>query len=267
MAYGFTSDPLIYNPEGEAFHCSDFVERAGGWNNLDAATASLLSSLGCVPGELIPGEVPSDYPIEPVPEDQPFYTAPDVGGTDPAVTPAPGTFIPVETNVPLWAGPIASPQENKPVISTDPSFEDNPTSWLAPIVSSFAPVIGALQSTPQTNPITGALESIAKTLPQFFQNDIIQAGISSSQAPGRCSFKRRRLKIVTGTDGQPHVVMACPPRRMNPLNARALGRAARRLGAFHRIASHIEKLVQKACKSGSRRRSAPRIGCSPKRCR
>lgn len=126
----------------------------------------------------------------------------------------------------------------------------------------------AVQQTPS---LPRVIEDAARVvLPQFFQNDQIITGITrSDQMPGRCNIKRRKLKIIVGTDGQPHVIAACPPRRMNPLNARALSRAARRLGSFQRIAGNIEKLVQRACRTGlgRGRRRAPRLpaaNCRPR---
>jgi hypothetical protein len=100
----------------------------------------------------------------------------------------------------------------------------------------------------------------------------IETGITG-RAALRCSTKRRRWKVVQvptspGSSTFEQVAVAyCPPRRMNPLNPRALGRAARRIGRFHQIAQGIEKLVQRACKSGiGRRSSRPRLpGCSPRR--
>lgn len=83
--------------------------------------------------------------------------------------------------------------------------------------------------------------------------------------------KRAQVKIVRNPiTGAPELVKYCRPKRMNPLNPRALGRAARRLGSFHRIAATVEKQIQHACRSGiGRRRSSPRLpaSCAPRRCR
>ena len=146
----------------------------------------------------------------------------------------------------------------------------DPTGYLDPVVG-FASQQPQMPVDPGggLGALGGAIENLGRAiLPQFFQNDQVNTGItvSGSQFPGRCATRRRKLKIVVGADGQPHVIAACPPRRMNPLNARALGRAARRLGMFHNIAQHIEKQVQHACRSGigRRRLSSPR-SCGPKR--
>lgn len=83
--------------------------------------------------------------------------------------------------------------------------------------------------------------------------------------------RRARVKLVRMPDGSTQVLRYCAPKRMNPLNAHALRRAAVRLGRFHNIASTIEKMVQKACRAGiGRGRIRSSAGsCFPrkKRCR
>ena len=83
--------------------------------------------------------------------------------------------------------------------------------------------------------------------------------------------KRAQVHIVRRPDGTVALEKYCRPRRMNPLNPRALGRAARRLGSFHRIASTVEKQIAKACapkRRSSRRAPAYSRGgyCGPKNC-
>jgi hypothetical protein len=82
---------------------------------------------------------------------------------------------------------------------------------------------------------------------------------------------RRRARYVRMPNGTISIVSTCAPRRMNPLNPRALGRAARRLGSFQRMASHVEKVIARACKTKSRSRSYARRpswggSCAPRGC-
>lgn len=86
------------------------------------------------------------------------------------------------------------------------------------------------------------------------------------------AYARRRVRMVRVPDNTPQrwhweMIQTCAPRRMNPLNPKALARAGRRVGSFCRIASGMQKMLEKAIRKGggsSRRRS---YSCSPKRCR
>lgn len=115
------------------------------------------------------------------------------------------------------------------------------------------------------------------TNPGFGAAPQIESGVSA-RFPGGCwvpatglvstrKLARRRVKMQRMPDGSIQVVQYCQKPRMNPLNAKALGRAARRLGSFQRIAAHVEKVITKACKPKRRSSRAPRMGysCGPKR--
>jgi hypothetical protein len=157
-----------------------------------------------------------------------------------------------------------------PVMSFEPSdLLTGPAVSLSSLISSGLGIIQNLTAPQELSPLEQLIPPILRGQGGLQQRDTIEAGItaSASQFPGRCKPARRKLKIVINpATGQPMVVAACPPRRMNPLNPRALGRAARRLGSFQRIASHIEKTIQKACRTKSRR-SSSRSYCPPSRCR
>jgi hypothetical protein len=128
-------------------------------------------------------------------------------------------------------------------------FTQGPTTSMPPLFPLPIPEI-----------IQGAVDLFTANPPQ----DQIQAGITRA-VQGKCSPARRKFKVVTNpSTGQPMVISVCPPRRMNPLNPRALSRAARRLGSFQRIASHIEKVIQKACKTKGRSRSRMPARCGPR---
>lgn len=121
-------------------------------------------------------------------------------------------------------------------------------------------------------PQGGAVPSIIPGQPPVYSVEVLPRGQACWTKPrkdGRVN-SRARVKLQRFPDGSTHVVKYCAPRRMNPLNPRALGRAARRLGSFHRIAATVEKQIQRACKSGiGRRRSSGRLpaSCAPRRCR
>lgn len=92
-------------------------------------------------------------------------------------------------------------------------------------------------------------------------------GLTPTQA--RRQLMRRKVKVIRDPSSPNgiRIVQYCSKPRMNPLNAKALGRAARRLGSFQRIAAHVEKVITKACKPKRRSSRAPRMGysCGPKR--
>jgi hypothetical protein len=253
MAYGF-QDVELFSPGGESVHCSDLIASRGGWENIGAAEASLLASMGCVPGELIPQE--------------------EIGWTS-SVPDSPGEVGGfVEPIQPAWTAPTI--QQEKPIVNTEPAFEDNPISWLAPVVTASGPLAAAFTSqAPQGgDSIFNQIEKIARdTLPMFFQPDqftqlpggtpsCIPRNVRdlSCYNPKFKNSKRRKLRLVCGPDGQMHPEVYCTPKRMNPLNPRALSRAARRLGSFQRIAGNIEKMIQRSCKKGlGRGRSSSRV--------
>lgn len=80
---------------------------------------------------------------------------------------------------------------------------------------------------------------------------------------------RRTARYVRMPGGGIAIVQGCRKPRMNPLNPRALRRAAVRLGRFQCIASGIEKMVARAVKVRGRAR-VPRSysrSCGPRKCR
>jgi hypothetical protein len=236
---------LIYNPDGSSQTCSELIDRAGGWERLGAAEASLLSSLGCQPG-----------PLE-------------------AFLP----FATIEQEQPFWTGsvPDVQPTKEQPVLITDPDAFDNPISWLGPILAS--PMTGLMSQ-------VGVGIDIPRTLEESLPGQIIgaasralqsaagiEAGITATAPGGLACWnprngklsRRAQVRLRRMPDGSLQVEKYCRAKRMNPLNPRALSRAARRLGSFQRIASAIEKTISRACKTKSRRPRMSYSGCSPKR--
>lgn len=169
------------------------------------------------------------------------------------------------------------PQGEKPVLSgPDDGSADGLIGILGTIGGGI--VSGFSQGLPGgPNILEGAGEAIGGIIARQLQGgvqtvDALPLGPACWLKPRKNGQinRRARVRLRRLADGSTIVEKYCAPRRMNPLNARALGRAARRLGMFHNIAAHIEKTVQKACRSGIGRRrlsSAPRY-CGPrKRCR
>lgn len=173
----------------------------------------------------------------------------------------------------LATGGLAAPLLAQGGEKVETGFTAPFESWIQPVIGLASQVISALQMPPtRIPPMTGP-----STVPGPFglpipvaQVEQIQAGtsVSASAFRGVCKPSRRRFKIQYDATGTPHVISVCPARRMNPLNPRALSRAARRLGSFQRIAGNIEKMVQKACRSGigrGRRSSRMPAYCGKKR--
>lgn len=246
----------------------------GGWENISAEEATELSRLGCYPEF-------RDYStsgVSPYPEGEM-----SLGGGGTSVSP-PTPSEPISQpdekfseEIPLWTSPVPQEQPPMPYMNIDP---------LSTLISTVPMQTGG----DWRGFIQGALEGLAGTVPEFFQKDQIEAGITATGCVRRPCKTNRRVKVawdpmtqkpvlvprnpkvVIGADGKPTVVWACPPKRMNPLNPHALRRAAVRLGRFHNIASTIEKMVQKACRTGigrGRARGFARASsCGPrKRCR
>lgn len=86
------------------------------------------------------------------------------------------------------------------------------------------------------------------------------------------SNRRRKVKLMPDGQGGFTPVICCTPRRMNPLNPRALRRAAVRLGRFQHIAHTIEKMVARAVKPRGRSSTRRYVSntrssrCLPTRC-
>lgn len=182
------------------------------------------------------------------------FGTPEVGlATGPLFTSSPTPF----TSAPLGATVM---YEDLMPLSTGPEFN------IAGLIGQGLGIVQNLTAPSQQSSLEKALETLTGPILTQLGAGQINTGLTRAQGPGRCNVNKRRLKIQMGADGQPHVVAVCPPRRMNPLNPRALGRAARRLGSFQRIASHIEKTIQKACRTKTRR-SSRGPSCAPSRCR
>lgn len=98
----------------------------------------------------------------------------------------------------------------------------------------------------------------------------VQTGMPISAAGLACTVKRRRYKIVRLPDGSIAAQAYCLPRRMNPLNPRALARAGRRVASFSRIAQGMQKMLERSCRIGMGRKRSTRsrsYSCPPSRCK
>lgn len=254
--------------------CRMILNYYGGFQGIDAELSAEMSAVcPTVIQESLRGPQEVTFNVS-------DWTAGDAGSTaaalpleDPMADSVPVEESPpmVSTNVPLWTVDIENPglQESK-VLTTSPDMSGPDVNFAGFFTGLTNILSDAFQApTTPTPSLAQQIEQGAQALlPQFFQADQINTGITARAAGGlRCSAKKRRWKAVRMADGTIQAVAYCPPRRMNPLNARALGRAARRLGSFHKIASHIEKVVAKACRTGKRRGTTRLPGCSPrKRC-
>lgn len=245
------NEPLIYDGGGEGIPCGEFIERQGGWDAISAAEASLLASMGCTPGPL---------------SGEPRWTADQfeevgggggfVGDAAPASTSTGGTDVnfgavlnPIDIALMTGGATLTGPQWSGIGQAIGDIFDT--VSGTFPVGQN--PVL--MQNDPFGDVVGGASTTAVGGL-----------GVGALSCFNSKNSRRRKIKIVRTADGQLHPVPYCTPRRMNPLNARALGRAARRLGSFHRIAQGIEKMVQKACKTGTRGRRVSRAPyCGPKR--
>ncbi len=109
----------------------------------------------------------------------------------------------------------------------------------------------ALQEQAPTVPGVGVPSSTAVSgnLPSCFVH-------TSGPMKGQPVKSRRRQSVHIVTDpatGTRHVMLYCKKRSMNPLNPKALGRAATRIGRFQAISAHINKRIDKALRrSGAR---------------
>lgn len=145
---------------------------------------------------------------------------------------------------------------------TSPSIPTG-NGWFGPLIGLASQAISAFA--PQVE-----IGGIGQTMQLPARQPQVDTGISRA---GGITCRKPKFKVVVvpvakGGDGAPHVVAYCPPRRMNPLNARALGRAARRLAMFTAIVGRIEKQVQKSFRrSGGRIRSTSRRRCGAIPCR
>jgi len=230
---------------------------------------------------------PFDFPTTTTHE--PIYSAPDVATGPPGEDPF---FIPE----PIWAGSAGGADSTPTAADAAPPNVPVQLPMEAPVFEDIFPI----QSGPDT--FWGAITQLGTAaLGYAFQdvpgqisqlpapvmgpgNPVYQSSPISVGVGGACwsedtnattaqlkrRLLRRRVRWVRLPNGQLAMKQTCAPRHMNPLNPRALGRAARRLGSFQRIAAHTEKLIQRACKPKARRSySRPSYGrsCGPKRCR
>lgn len=132
-------------------------------------------------------------------------------------------------------------------------------------IGAVGSILGAPSQTALQAPIripTSPLPSVQVIGPQVE----VETGMPISAAGLACSVKRRRYKIIRTPDGV-QAVAYCLPRRMNPLNPRALARAGRRVASFTRIAQGMQKMLERSCRVGGRKRSTRSYSCAPKRCR
>lgn len=140
-------------------------------------------------------------------------------------------------------------------------FETNPVEWAA----GFAPQTGMLGEI--LKGAAGALagEIVQESLPQFGVTVTPgQACWDRARATGKVN-RRMRVKLQRMPDGSVQVVRYCAPKRMNPCNPRALGRAARRLSMFQKMSSGIEKIINRQLKRKSAGRISRPAYCGPKK--
>lgn len=229
-------DTLIFTPEGEQRTCREVVESRGGWQNVSAEEATQLSMAGCGPAFQVE---PVSYRYEePMINFDDFVAGSMSGGFPESVT---GTG-PAENLSGYFAQVLPMAYRALDAALTD----QGPLGPIVPI-----------------NPQTGSVER-----PQYQVS--VHPGAACWDKPRKNGMpnSRVRVKLQRQPDGTFAVVRYCAPKKMNPLNPRALSRAARRIGSFQRIAANIEKIVQKACRTGlgrgRRRSSVPRL---PANCR
>lgn len=177
-----------------------------------------------------------------------FYTdsPPSVGSTDSDIS-----------------GPIVDPMAFLNPVAGFTSSGQLPQGPSIPVDGGWGPIVGAVaERLLGQNPDFGDVVAGSSTA---LSQDIGGLSCWRPTRSGKLS-RRANVRIVRGPDGLPRLEKYCRPKRMNPLNARALGRAARRLGSFHRIAGAIEKQIAKSCNVKSRRRapSSRSYGCRPK---
>lgn len=251
--------------------CKRIIDRAGGWENVSAVDAYEIS-LHC-PDLLSAGFTPQqpEWASVGVPmQEEPQYVS----------------IEPAALHEPLWAGPAVEPITEQPAPPAEESEVNNNLYGIeGPDPSTFVRILEAGAAI--ASKLVGPQISFPTTPggimnPQGGDFPFPEARAISVNVGGDCwadsgnpliqrrRFLRRRVRFARRPDGSLQMIQSCAPRRMNPLNVKALGRAARRLGRFQAIASHVEKLISKACKTKSRRRApsmsfgrscAPRRGC------
>lgn len=219
----------------------------GGWGNITAEEATILASYGCT------------QPFEESVTEQPFWSEPEFGGSGstsggvayPDVTPSPGD--PPQENVVDLAQFFAG---------TDMETTPAEFGWTAPSFAAQGGLIGEV--------VKGAAQALGGEL---LQEAIPQFGVTvtpgqacwdRARATGKVN-RRMRVKLQRMPDGSVQVVRYCAPKRMNPCNPRALGRAARRLSMFQKMSSGIEKLINKQLKRRAPSRMSYGRSCGPKK--
>jgi len=250
--FAVQDDPIVYAPGGRELRCSEVVAMRGGWENVSAEDATQLASLGCYPGFLDVGEQ--------------LYTGFEPNGGGGSLGGDVVAGLP-PTNAPINDPEQVFSEDSMPTMNIDPTslfistvpMETGANTWMN-FLQQGVSVVQGVQDIIQAN---------QTRVPQYQVQ--VTPGASCWDHPmknGRIN-RRARVKLVRLPDGSTQVLRYCAPKRMNPLNAQALRRAAVRLGRFHAIAGTIEKMVQKACRKGigrGRIRSTP--SCAPrKRCR
>lgn len=239
------SDQIIYR-DGIPYSCEMAAAAYGGWNNMTAQQAAELAALGCT---------------------QPFQEFYEQGAVD-------------------FSGPIdvggAFADSSVPAIESAPELPQQSQEYAVNLADFFT------GSDLETNPIdfTGftstqnVKDEILHLLENFGQGALfgagaqIEAGITERGPTGLACWnptksgklsKRAQVRIARDpVTGVLQVQKYCRPKRMNPCNARALGRAARRLHMFQKMSSGIEKLINRQLKTKSRRAPAFR-SCGPKK--
>lgn len=242
-------EDTLYEPYGGITTCSGLIAMRGGWDQVTAQEATFLASLGCYPR-------PSWS--EPHDISQPFSEEIGTGGG--------GSYT--------MEQPFTEPE---PVRYTAPISEE-PTVNLAQFFAGSDHDTNPMDYTGFFMPQTGIIGEVIKGAAQAIGGELVQEAIPQfgvTVTPGQACWdrarstgkinSRMRVKLQRLPDGSVQVVRYCAPRRMNPCNPRALGRAARRLGMFQKMSSGIEKIINRQLKrKGSIRRAAPAY-CGPRK--
>ena len=266
-----TSFPVnIYSPNGELTTCEEIVRSKGGWDRLSAQEASALVQLGCSPETIDVGD--QNY-IANVPiVDTGGYQVGEVGYRGPEIsTPVANAPISDPSEVfleerPLWSGPV-----EEPMYETDfpIGFTGGEMNMSAAYFGQAGQIIGEIGKAIGGALVQEGVSELVGQIPQFGVNVTPGAACwDRARATGKVN-RRMRVKLQRMPDGSVQVVRYCAPRRMNPCNARALGRAARRLAMFQRMSAGIDKMLARVIKrkSSSRPYFGGRRSCAPKRCR
>lgn len=176
-------------------------------------------------------------------------------------------------------GPV---EDGGEMILTDPGIYGGGTSGgglLNTVFAAIGPIVGAF--TDEQLPSPGEVAIGIGSQRDQFPNPTYEATTGpscwqSTDNPRTALMRKARRSVRVMRQPDPSApggyrlvfVSTCKPRRMNPLNPKALARAGRRVGSFMAIAEHMGKMLQKACRTKARKVSRPYYSKSCKtRCR